>query len=151
MIYFLIIILGIVIDRISKIYAYKFLIENTIKIPLFSFYYLENKGAAFGILQNHRFLFLTFTILVIVFLLFYFIKNRDRNSKFIKLAISFIISGALGNLYDRIVSGYVIDFIYTNLFPFAVFNFADVFVVLGCIMMIIYLFLEDDNDSKHRK
>lgn len=143
MIYILIIILGLILDRVSKIYAINNFIENPISGKILNFTYLENRGAAFGILQNNRFFFLILTIAIVGFLIYYFIKNYKKNNKILNIAIAFIIAGALGNFYDRLFNAYVVDFIEFAFVKFPVFNVADIFVTLGSGLLIIYMIFFD--------
>lgn len=139
---FVIIFLGMILDRLSKIWALKVLKNNEgIEIikNLLSFEYLENRGAAFGMLQNKVWFLVITTFLVIGVILFYLIKYKP---KFLLTRISFamIISGAIGNFYDRVVYKYVVDFIlvhYKDVYHFPTFNVADIFVTLGTIGLII--------------
>lgn len=147
MIYILIIILGLILDRVSKIYAINNFIENPISGKILNFTYLENRGAAFGILQNNRFFFLILTISIVGFLIYYFIKNYKKNNKFLNIAIAFIIVGALGNFYDRLFNAYVVDFIEFAFVKFPVFNVADIFVTLGSGLLIIYMIFFDQGEK----
>ena len=79
MIYFLIIVVGIVLDRLTKIYAVKNLMVNPIESKLINLTYLENRGAAFGILQDKRILFVILTISIVLYLIYYFVKNIKKN------------------------------------------------------------------------
>lgn len=147
MIYILIIILGLILDRVSKIYAINNFIENPISGKILNFTYLENRGAAFGILQNNRFFFLILTIAIVGFLIYYFIKNYKKNNKILNIAIAFIIAGALGNFYDRLFNAYVVDFIEFAFVKFPVFNVADIFVTLGSGLLIIYMIFFDQGEK----
>ena len=98
--------------------------------------YVKNKGAAWGILQNQRLLFVGITILVIIGVLYLIAKEKKNYNK---LVLSFILGGALGNFIDRIFRGYVIDYInITEVMDFPVFNLADSFIVIGVIILIIF-------------
>lgn len=110
--------------------------------------YLENRGAAFGIMQNQK---LFFIIIAIVFLLgiSYLIFKMPDDQKYFKLHILLIAigSGAIGNLIDRVRLNYVIDFIYFSIINFPVFNFADICVTLGTIILILLiLFVYKDDE-----
>ncbi|WP_299032641.1 signal peptidase II [uncultured Anaerococcus sp.] len=145
MIYIIIIILGLILDRLSKVYAINNFIENPIEGPLINLTYLENRGAAFGILQDKRVFFLLITIAIVCYLLYYFYKSYKTNPTILNISLSMIIAGALGNFYDRLINGYVVDFIEFSFFNFPVFNIADIFVTLGCALMIIYIiFIHED-------
>ncbi|WP_311481342.1 signal peptidase II [uncultured Anaerococcus sp.] len=139
MIYILIVIIGLVLDRLSKVYAVKNFIESPIQGSIINLTYLENRGAAFGILQDKRLFFLLITIAIVCYLLYYFYKSYKTNPMILNISLSMIISGALGNFYDRFVNGYVVDFIEFSFFSFPIFNVADIFVSIGCALMIIYI------------
>lgn len=152
MIYFLIIVVGIVLDRLTKIYAVKNLMVNPIESKFINLTYLENRGAAFGILQDKRILFVILTISIVLYLIYYFVKNIKKNPTILNIAMAMIISGAIGNFYDRLFQAYVVDFIEFSFVNFPVFNVADIFVTVGCGLMIIYIMLhgEKSNDRKDR-
>lgn len=139
---FIIIFLGMILDRLSKIWALKVLKNNEgIEIikNLLSFEYLENRGAAFGMLQNKLWFLATTTFLVVGVILFYLIKYKPK-SLLTRISFAMIISGAIGNFYDRVVYKYVVDFIlvhYKDVYHFPTFNVADIFVTLGTIGLII--------------
>lgn len=146
--YIFIILLGILADRFTKIYAINNFIESPIYTKLINFVYVENKGAAFGILQEKRLLFVILTVSVVGGILYYFIKNYKKNPKLLNIALSLVVSGALGNFYDRIVNAYVVDFIEISFINFPVFNIADILITAGSILMVIYImFLEDKREK----
>lgn len=148
---FIIIILGIIVDRVSKLWAIDVLKMGKDIVIIDNFFqlsYLENKGAAFGILQNKVIFLSIFTIILILGLSIFLYKNRKK-SKLLSISLSLIIGGALGNFYDRIIYKYVVDFIllhYKDKYSFPTFNMADVFVVCGTILLAIYI-LKDENDG----
>lgn len=147
MIYILIIIAGIVLDRITKIYAVKHFISYPHSGSLINLTYLENRGAAFGILQDKRILFVILTIAIVLYLMYYFITNLKSNPLVLNIAFSLIISGALGNFYDRLFQGYVVDFIEFAFVDFPVFNIADILVTVGCGLLIIYILFHGEKRS----
>lgn len=147
MIYILIIIVGVFLDRVSKVYAVNNFIENPIQGNFLNFTYLENRGAAFGILQDSRLFFIILTIAIVVGLIYYFVKNYKTNPNILNIALALIISGALGNFYDRLFQGYVVDFIEFAFVDFPVFNVADIFVTVGSILMIIYLIFFEEREK----
>ena len=139
MIYIIILILGIVLDRLSKLYAANNFVNNPIEGPIINFTYLENRGAAFGILQDKRIFFIIISIAIVGYLIFHFIKTYKSNPKILNIALSMIVSGAIGNFYDRLINHYVVDFIEFSFFSFPVFNIADILITVGCTLMIIYM------------
>ena len=96
--------------------------------------YIQNKGAAFGMLQEQQNLFLIVGFITIVFLVNLFLKAED---KLTKTAISMVIGGAIGNIVDRILYGYVVDMFDFNGVWSYIFNFADICVVLGVALLTL--------------
>lgn len=147
---FLLIALVLILDRLTKLWALNVLTkvpEIVIIKNFLSFSYLENRGAAFGILQNKVSLLVIVTLVVVMGIIYYLIKYKP-SSRLLKLSLSFIIGGALGNLFDRIFYKYVVDFIlihYKDVFYFPTFNAADMAVVIGTFLLIFYLIKEDEN------
>lgn len=149
---FIIIVLGLILDRITKIWALNVLTKTT-EIPIikdfFSFSYLENRGAAFGILQN-KLIFLSLVTLIITGGVVFYLFKYKPTSKILRISLALIISGAIGNLIDRIWYKYVVDFImlhYKDVYYFPTFNVADMLVVIGTMLLVIYM-IKEDNDGK---
>lgn len=145
---FILTIIIIILDQISKYAAVKYL-KNQKPIVIikdfFQFNYVENRGAAFGILQGKRLLFLVITITVILIIAFYLFKYYNQMSFITRFSFAMLMGGAIGNLIDRIRLGYVIDFISVRLinkYDFPVFNIADICVVVSTVL-IVYLVLFD--------
>src|SRR5690554_4157440 len=115
------------------------LIENLLEL-----HFVKNYGAAFGILQNQRFFFITITSIVLIGMSFYMIKNKNKLTRVAQLAMGFLLGGALGNLIDRIRLGYVVDFIKVDLriYDFPVFNIADIFIVIGTGLLIFVILFD---------
>jgi signal peptidase II len=149
---FVIIAIGLILDRVSKIWAQNFLTVNgdvVILNNIFSFSYLENRGAAFGIFQNKQNILAIVTLFVLCFIIFYLVKYRPR-SIILRISLSLIICGAIGNLVDRVTKKYVVDFIlfhYKDVYYFPTFNVADMMVVIGTFSMALYLIKEDKNEN----
>ena len=144
----LIIFLGLLLDRLAKVWALSALKEKNAIVLIKDFFkldYLENRGAAFGILQNQLILLALFTLLIISGMIYYIIKYKPK-SKFLRISFALIISGALGNLYDRVVYKYVVDFIllhYKEVYYFPTFNIADMLVVVGTVILAISIVKEE--------
>ena len=126
----IIVLLGLGLDRGSKLWAISTL-KGTKGIEVIKNYftldYLENRGAAFGMMQNRQWLFVLITIAVMVFIIGYMIKRKPQY-KLTNISLAMIISGAIGNLIDRLYYNYVVDFImvhYKNVYYFPTFNVAD--------------------------
>lgn len=135
----------IFLDQLTKFWAVANLRgQNPIHIidNQLSFIYVENRGAAFGILQDRRIFFIILTTIVIVFLFGYLLRHYRTHSFWANLALVLIMVGALGNLIDRIRLGYVVDFIalkFGGLLNFPVFNIADMAVVSGALVLVYLL------------
>ncbi len=136
----------VVLDQISKYLIVLYLPkEEQIKvIPyLFNFTYVENKGAAWGMMANSRWIFIIVSaaaVIVLAALLLYFAKSK----KFFVASLVLIFAGGIGNMIDRIANGYVVDFIQFAFFQsFPVFNVADSYVTVGGFMLIIYVLFID--------
>lgn len=104
------------------------------------FEYIENRGAAFGILTDQRIFFVILT-LAIVAALIYFLFRQGLRSAIATTGIALIIGGAFGNFIDRLLQGYVVDFIRVDLvsfYEFPVFNIADIGITVGCALLFVY-------------
>lgn len=150
------IVLGFSLFVVLIDYIIKIIIINNLKpvssvelIPgLFSLTYVENKGAAFGMLSNARWIFIVFTILVIIFLIIYLFIKKPTNKMF-NIALFLIIGGGLGNLIDRIFYGFVVDYLSLSFFP-PVCNFADYCVTVGAFLLVIYLLFFSDTAKNNK-
>lgn len=100
--------------------------------------YARNEGAAFGILSDQRWVFLVFSTVAIIGLLIYLFAFPPKQ-RFVKIVLAMIIGGGIGNMIDRTILGYVIDFIDFTLIDFAIFNVADSFICVGAFLLIGYL------------
>lgn len=115
---------------------------------VFEFFYLENRGAAFGIFQNQRWIFLILTALIMVGLVWLY-GRIPAVKRYVPLRICIVASfaGAVGNMIDRIKNGYVVDFLYFKLIDFPVFNIADIYVTLSVILaMVLFLFYYNEEE-----
>jgi len=138
-------------DRLTKGLAVTHL-KGQEAIPVikgvFELQYLENHGAAFGLLQNQRLLLLGFTILILGLLVFVYLKLPFSNRYLpIRLMGILIGAGALGNMIDRLFQGYVVDFLYFRLIDFPIFNVADCYVVVaafGAFFLIAFYYKDED-------
>lgn len=148
----IIIILGLILDRVTKLWAVSYFKTHDDIIVIkdyFNITYLTNKGAAWGSFQNKLLFLSIITSAVVIFMIYYLIKNK-KNSKFLNLSLALIISGALGNLFDRIYYKYVVDFIlfhFRDVYYYPVFNVADMFVVIGTTLLVIYILWMDKNED----
>ena len=140
MIYELIILLLVGIDQLSKILALKYL-KNVESIPIiqnmFHLTYVENRGAAFGMFQNNQIVFIIVAVVASIVGLYYIYKKKLNLLG--NISIVLIISGAIGNLIDRVRLGFVVDYFDFRFIWDYVFNVADIFVVVGTILLCIYI------------
>lgn len=114
-----------------------------------NFWYIHNKGGAWGFLSDRTWILISITIAAILVFLTLIVKYAGK-SRFLFWSSVFIISGGIGNLIDRILHGEVVDFLNFQFFDFPVFNVADCAVVLGVIMLLIY-FVWDIFKSRSEK
>lgn len=152
----LFVLLLVVVDQINKLLVVNLLEKGNYVIikDLLRFSYVKNEGAAFGILSGNLIILILVTLILIVYIFREIRKNV--NNKLMLYSYLLILSGALGNLIDRVFRGYVVDFISFRFFgrDMAVFNMADSFITVGVIMLIIILIgdmYHGKNNSKRRK
>lgn len=147
-----IIVVGIVLDLVSKkLFADYFLTHNNpiVVIPnFFVFTFVKNTGAAYGLFGDSTIMLSIVSIVFVVAFVVFDIFNHKNNWLYV-LGIGFIISGAIGNLVDRLFLGYVRDFISIKLFSF-VFNLADLFITVGVICFLIYMLVLAIKERKEK-
>ena len=107
---------------------------------IFQLEYLENRGAAFGILQNQR-IFFYISVLLITAAVIWFYSKVPMEKKYLPLRICavLIVGGAFGNCIDRIRPNYVVDFFYFKLIDFPIFNVADIYVTVAAFLLVILI------------
>ncbi len=142
----------IIIDRILKVLVTNNFVLNVRNKIIDGFFYItncHNEGAAFSLFSGNV-LFLIFITLIVLFLIYRTI-NKENVNKIGVLAYGLLLGGILGNLYDRIFYGYVIDYLDFVIFKFnfAIFNLADAAIVIGAILLIV--FEGSDNDGRKNK
>lgn len=150
--YIAIVAIGIGLDQLTKWLAVAFLkpidtvpiIKNALHLT-----YAENRGAAFGMLADNRWIFLVISSLAILAMAFYLFAGISEG-KLAGIALSLLISGGLGNMIDRMALGYVVDFIDFRLINFAIFNGADSFVCVGAGLLILALILDLRKEKRPR-
>ena len=111
-------------------------------------HYLENKGAAFGMFQDRQIVFAVVAVAMVIFVSYIYKKIPHTNRYFmLRFSAVLVVAGAIGNVIDRIILNYVVDFIYFELIDFPVFNVADIYVVVACILFAIsILFVYKDEE-----
>lgn len=143
MLYYLVAVLAVVLDQVSKYWALqlKAMPGRTYLLwpDVLHLTYAENTGAAFSLLQGARGFFIAVTLIAVVAITAYVVKNRKTMPRLEQVMLGMIAGGAMGNGIDRLVRHFVVDFIEIRLFRFAIFNIADCFVVVGTIAFCAWL------------
>lgn len=153
--YAVILVVGIILDQLTKWLAVKYLMPVG-SVPLirfgsvqvFNLTYVENTGAAFGMLKNAPWVFNSISVIAIIVMLAYLYLGH-ADSKLSGIALSMLVSGGIGNMIDRATLHYVVDFIDFRLINFAVFNGADSFVCVGAGLLVLALILEMREEAKN--
>lgn len=145
------IILLIAVDQLTKYLAVQQLKDKPAYIILdgiLELNYLENKGAAFGMLQNQKVFFIFVAIVILSVIAYVLFKTPDHKKyRALHILLSLIAAGAIGNMIDRIRLDYVVDFIYIVLINFPIFNVADIYVTFAtAILVLILLFVYKEQD-----
>lgn len=147
---FFLIVIGIVALDVATKYLACLFLKNGADITLINkvlyFSYTENRGAAFGMLKNQRWLFISITVICVLFIIFYMIAKKPK-SRILGISLAMIAGGGIGNLIDRISLQYVVDFIDFRIINFPVFNVADIFVSVGAVLMVIYILFFEGKDN----
>lgn len=148
---FILCILLIALDQVTKYFAIRYLKDKPAIVlaeGIFELRYLENRGAAFGMLQNQKVFFILISLIVLAAIA-YFLFKMPQEKKYVPLhfLLVLIASGAVGNMIDRIRLEYVVDFFYFVLINFPIFNVADIYVSVSCVILaILMLFVYKDED-----
>ena len=150
--YFGLAIVVVIIDQWSKWLIVKYMqVGQSIEIYPNLFYLTShrNKGAAWGMLQGQMWLFFLLTIIVVIGIIYYLMKNAKEKTVQ-SIGLSFILGGAIGNFLDRIFRKEVVDFLHIYIFhyDFPIFNFADSSLTIGVVFLIIAMLLEDRRERQ---
>jgi len=142
----------LVLDRIVKIWS-QTVLQPVVDMPLwdgvFHLHYAENHGAAFSMLSGATYFFIGVTAVALVAILILLIRIRRHRHWTLSVGLVLIASGAIGNLIDRVIYGYVIDMLYFKLINFAIFNVADMCVCIGAGFYFLYvLFVYEKIDRR---
>ena len=141
----------VILDQLIKLVVIKYLYNSSIVIisNLLNLTYIENTGGAFGIGSNNILFFIIVNIVIISLVIRFIISGKNEINDLVLISLGLIISGGIGNLIDRIFRGFVIDYIDINPWvKYPIFNFADICIFIGCIIIIINLII---NVIKERK
>ena len=145
------VILLVSLDQITKYWAEGYLPNNgPVKLikDVFHLEYLQNRGIAFGMFQG-KFLFFVFTTIIILVMIGYIYYRMPDTKRYrpLQFCTIFIAAGAIGNMIDRVVNNYVIDFFYFKLIDFPIFNVADIYVTVAVsVLFILLLFVYKDEE-----
>lgn len=141
----------LILDQMAKALAVSHL-KGTMAFPIlkniFVLQYLENRGAAFGILEGQKWFFVLITVVFLIALVYIYQKiPAEQKFIFLRLILILFVSGAIGNFIDRVRNNYVVDFFYFIPINFPIFNVADIYVTVGAFLLIIsvlFYYKEDD-------
>ena len=139
----------ILFDQLVKSYVVQNIALGEIKswIPnLVSLTYLQNRGAAFSILQDQQLLFAVITLVVVVGAIWYLHKHME-DSLWTVSGLGLIIAGGLGNFIDRVSQGFVVDMFHLDFVNFAIFNVADSYLTVGVIVLLLAMLKEEMNGN----
>ena len=146
-------VLAVVLDQLSKYLAVAYLMDiDTFPVikNVLHFTYVENRGAAFGMLSEHRWVFMVLSVVGIIALVVWLGVSKV-NSRWMQCAIALVVGGGIGNMIDRVRLEYVIDFIDCRFIDFYVFNIADSCVCVGCAMVMLAVIIDEVKEKKARK
>lgn len=153
----LIMVILVALDQITKYLAIVNLKDQPAFVlmeDVFELHYLENRGAAFGMLQNQKVLFVIISVVMLFVIGYLIVKFPEQGFRGLEITLVFISAGAIGNLIDRIRFDYVVDFFYFKLIDFPIFNMADIYVSVCCVVLILlllFVYKEDDFDFLNKK
>ena len=124
---------------------------GTVKVfgDVFKLTYVENRGVAFGMFQGMQWVFVILTVIMLIAIIVYMFKKRPRG-KFFYITAAMIIGGGIGNLIDRVLYGYVVDYLSLSFFP-PVCNFADYCITIGVFLLALYLLFFSDSVKNNKK
>lgn len=146
MVYWFLGVLVLILDILTKVWA-KVKLTAVVTIPVwekvFHLTYVENRGIAFGMFDGGRIFFILSTVIVLGLLLWFY-HSAEKKNGWLRFGTALVLSGALGNLIDRVFRGYVVDFLDFRLIDFPVFNVADIAVCVGAVMLVIYYFQSEE-------
>lgn len=143
------IVLAIAADQISKLLVLRHLAPGSVTVipGVLDFTYVENRGAAFGLFADRRWVFLILSTVAIAVVLIYLIKARPQ-SRLMRFSLALVAGGGAANMIDRVGRGFVVDFIDATFIDFYVFNIADSCVCVGCGLLILWMII--DTVKEHR-
>lgn len=141
------------VDQLVKFWAVASLkaIDTIPIIPgVLQLHYVENRGAAFSLLENHQWIFIIFAVIVIAAIA-YGLKSGYIQTNLGRISLLLVCAGAVGNLIDRVVRHFVVDMIYFSLIDFPVFNIADIFVCVGVALFFWYVMFQHKDEPEKKQ
>lgn len=145
-------IIFLIIDIVSKLVVSNLMVVGDSIVVISNFFYItyvRNTGAAWSIFSDKTLGIIIVSLIIITLIIYYILKNRPK-SRIEMVGYSMILGGALGNLIDRVIYGYVIDFLdfYIFGYNYPIFNLADTFIFIGVLVLILYTWrCKDGNQS----
>jgi len=150
---FLIIVFSVVADQVTKYLTVTHLAVNE-SFPFIEnvlhFTHVRNPGAAFGMLSEHRWVFMVISTVAIAMVMVWLFVDK-KSGPWFRVAAAMIVGGGIGNMIDRVMLGNVIDFIDVRCINFYVFNVADSFVCVGCGMFFVGVLISEIKEVKAKK
>ncbi|MBO5735437.1 MAG: signal peptidase II [Clostridia bacterium] len=136
---------SVILDQLTKaiVVSQMALYEEVPFLPgLIRFYHTRNTGAAFSMFSDNRWVFMVFSVIAMMIMTYLLVKFHGRHW-LLSVSLAAVLGGGIGNMIDRVLSGYVVDFLDFQFMKFAVFNVADIFVTCGSVALAVYiLFIE---------
>ena len=144
-------VLTIAVDQATKLLTLQYLTDAPMRLipEVLHLTYVENKGAAFGMLADQRWVFIVISTVAIVALVAYLFIKKPTD-KLLCISLALIAGGGIGNMIDRIFRGFVVDMIDVTLINFYVFNVADSAVCIGCGLLILYMILDEIRTKREK-
>ena len=147
----IVMVLTVLADQATKLLTLKYLNDASFKLipEVLHLTYVENRGAAFGMLADHRWVFIVISTVAIIALIAYLIIKKPKD-KLLCISRALIAGGGIGNMIDRIFRGFVVDMIDVTCINFYVFNVADSAVCIGCGLLILYMILDEIRTKREK-
>ena len=148
------IIIFLVIDIVSKLVVSNLMVVNDSILVIKNFFYVtyvKNTGAAWSIFSGETLGLIIVSLIIISFIIYYISKNKP-STMMEKVGYAMILGGSFGNLLDRIIYGYVIDFLDFNIFgyDYPIFNLADSFIFIGVMLIVVYTWRYENGNESNR-
>ena len=132
---------SVILDQLTKaiVVSQMALYEEVPFLPgLIRFYHTRNTGAAFSMFSDNRWVFMVFSVIAMMIMTYLLVKFHGRHW-LLSVSLAAVLGGGIGNMIDRVLSGYVVDFLDFQFMKFAVFNVADIFVTCGSVALAVYI------------